>query len=260
MRSILVTGGTGRLGSEVVTQLLDRGHTVRIASRRPCPADPRTEWATVDYRANTGVTEAVDGADAIVHTAGSMRVPVDQRLIDAIRHTGGAPHLVYISIVGVDRVPMFYYRSKLAAERQFASTGLPLTILRATQFHDLVRLLLAGLTRLPVLAVPRIPVQPIDVADVATRLADLATGPPQGRADDIGGPEVAPFPDLARQYLAAARLRRPITAISMPGKVFRAYRDGGHLARERVLPGATFADYLATRSDLTGLGYRPATR
>lgn len=257
MSSILITGGTGCLGSTVVSRLLDAGHEVRVASRRQQPSGALLpySWATVDYRSGVGLAAAVDGVDAIVHCAGSMRVPVDRNLIAAARR--GKQHLVYISIVGVDRVPMAYYRSKLAAERLIENSGLPYTILRATQFHDLVRVVLAGLARMPVMPVPDLRFQPIDVGDVAARLAELAAGSPAGRVPDIGGPEIHALPDLARTYLGATGRHRPIMPFRLPGKVFAGYRDGGHLAQEHATAGRTFADYLAAHDNPAALSYRP---
>src|SRR5690606_40293414 len=113
-------------------------------------------------------------------------------LIDAARRQG-APHLIYISIVGVDKIPYGYYQRKLAVERLIEASGLPYTILRTTQFHTLPDMALNVLTKVPgVAALPRgLRVQPIDVGEVAERLADLAlAGGPAGRVDDMGGPEV----------------------------------------------------------------------
>jgi uncharacterized protein YbjT (DUF2867 family) len=257
MSSILVTGGTGCLGSAVVSRLLDAGHDVRVASRRQRPSDVSLpySWATVDYRSGVGLAPAVAGVDAIVHCAGSMRVPVDRNLVAAARR--GGPHLVYISIVGVDRVPMAYYRSKLAAERLIEKSGLPHTILRATQFHDLIRLMLAALARIPVMPVPDMRIQPVDVGDVAARLADLAVGAPAGRVADMGGPEIHALPGLARSYLRVTGRNRPVVPFRLPGKVFAGYRAGGHLAPGHATGARTFEDYLAAQSNPAALSYRP---
>lgn len=261
MSAILVTGGTGCLGSAVVSRLLDAGHDVRIASRRPQPdrVSLPYRWATVDYRSGAGLGRAVDGVDAIVHCATSMRVPVEQNLIDAARRAG-RPHLVYISIVGVDRIPMVYYRSKLASERLIEQSGLPNTILRATQFHDLIRLVVAALARSPLMLVPDLRFQPVDVGVVADRLVELAAASPVGRAPEVGGPEVRALPDLAREYLQVTGRRRPVVPFRLPGKVFGGYRDGHHLAPANAAPGRTFTDYLAAHHDPAALSYRPESR
>lgn len=93
---------------------------------------------------------------------------------------------MHISIVGVDRVPLDFCRSRLAAEWVIENSGLPWTILRTTQFHDLIRFLLAALARLPVMFVPDFSFQPIDVREVAGRLVEIATGAPAGHVPDTG--------------------------------------------------------------------------
>jgi uncharacterized protein YbjT (DUF2867 family) len=117
-------------------------------------------------------------------------------------------------------------------------------VLRATQFHDLIAALLRMLAKQPVLAVPSLSFQPVDVREVGERLASLALGQPAGRAPDFGGPQVRPLPDLARSYLAIAGKRRPILPVRLPGRVFRAYRAGSHLAPEHADGTVTFEQYL----------------
>lgn len=262
MKTILVTGGTGTLGRAVVHRLTGTGHDVRVLSRRPAPGDPAPyRWFTGDLSTGAGLDAAVSGVDAIVHCATEFpRFGRDLRgtrnLIDAARRAG-SPHLVYVSIVGVDRVPTRYYRVKLAAERLVEGSGLPWTILRATQFHDLVRYMLDLLSRPPVMPVPAgVRVQPVDVADVAARLADLVTAGPAGRAPDMGGPRIQTAGELARAYLRASGRRRPIVPFALPGRVSGGYRAGGHLAPGHADGRITFEEYLAGRPRLRG-PYRP---
>lgn len=187
MSLILVTGGTGVLGRAVVRHLLDSGHQVRLASRRPPLAGPRPyAWSTVDYRSGDGLDTALNAADSVIHCAGDFRGEVDRALLTALQAAGG-PHLVYISIVGVDRIPLAYYRLKLAAEQAIETSNVPYTILRTTQFHDLIRCMFAAAARLPVMLVPDLSVQPIAVRDVAVRLVELAVRRPSGHARDLGG-------------------------------------------------------------------------
>ena len=170
---ILVTGGTGTLGRVVVQRLTDQGRQVRVLSRRPAPAkaDPAA-WATGDLRAGRGIDAAVAGADVIVHCAtGRGDVAAARLLVDAARRAG-RPHLVYISIVGVDRIPVGYYKSKFAVEGLVENSGLPWTVLRATQFHQLIQRGCEILARLPVLPVPSgTAFQPIEAGEVAVRMA-----------------------------------------------------------------------------------------
>ncbi|WP_369245172.1 SDR family oxidoreductase [Streptomyces sp. R41] len=244
MTTILVTGGTGTLGRLVAERLRADGHEVRVLSRH-------TQPYAVDLReGGAGLDAAVAGVDAIVHCATTPRGG-DERaaahLIAAARRAG-VPHLVYISIVGVDVVPLGYYRTKLAVEKLVEESGLGWTILRTTQFHDLVVQLLATMARLPVLHLPAgVSDQPIEVAEVADRLASLAVGAPAGRADDMGGPEVRTFPSLARAYLRAAGKRRPLFNVRLVGKTYRAFRGGGHLTPGQAVGKGTFEEYLAAR-------------
>src|SRR5204862_3314163 len=119
---------------------------------------------------------------------------------------GGVQHLVYISVVGAERIPvesfvdraMFgYFASKLAAERVVADSGLPWTTLRATQFHDLILLVAQQMAKLPVIPVPAgFRFQPVDAGEVADRLVELALGAPAGLAPDIAGPRGCTVPGL----------------------------------------------------------------
>ncbi|WP_093798959.1 SDR family oxidoreductase [Streptomyces sp. Wb2n-11] len=248
----LVTGGTGTLGRPLVDRLLAEGAAVRVMSRRPRRADddrPYT-WAVCDLASGKGLGAAVEGAETIVHCATNARndVATTRRLIDAARRAGG-PHLVYISIVGVDRVPFFSYDAKLAAERLVEGSGLPWTILRATQFHDLVATMTLAQRRLPVTLVPAgLRFQPVEVTEVAGRLAELARSAPAGRVPDMGGPEVRDARDLAASALRAAGRRRRLVPVRLPGKAFRAYRAGGHLAPDRAVGTVTFEEYLERRA------------
>lgn len=244
MTTILVTGGTGTLGRLVAERLRADGHEVRVLSRhtQPYAVDLREGGAALDA--------AVEGVDTVVHCATTQTGGDEKaaaRLIEAARRAG-VGHLVYISIVGVDDVPFPYYRAKLAVERQVEGSGLGWTILRATQFHDLLVRLFQGLSRSPVVPLPAgVPDQPIEVAEVADRLAELAAGPPAGRVDDMGGPEVRTFDSLARAYLKATGRRRAVVGVPLWGKAYRAFRTGGHLTPERAVGKGTFEEHLARR-------------
>ncbi|HEX6446713.1 MAG TPA: NAD(P)H-binding protein [Streptosporangiales bacterium] len=255
---VLVTGGTGALGRVVVERLLAGGHDVTVASRRARAADAvgPPGWTTVDWRTGAGLDTALAGVDTVVHCAHSYRgIDLEQRLVDAARRAG-EPHVVYVSIVGVERIPFFYYRAKLAAERLLAASGLPWSVLRATQFHDLVREMLALALRAPVLPVLDVCVQPVDVTDVAARLAELATGEPAGYAGELGGPEVRRMRELARTYLRSTGHSRPLVPVRLPGRTFRAFRAGANLTPDRALGTVTFENYLRRHSEPATTSYR----
>ena len=142
-----------------------------------------------------------------------------RHLVEAASRAG-ARHLVYISVVGADRIPvvsgidraMFgYFGSKLAAERVVADSGLPWTTLRATQFHDLMLMTVQRMAKLPVIPVPAgFRFQPIDAGEVADRLVELALGAPAGLVPDMAGPRVYEMAELVRGYLRARGKHRLI--------------------------------------------------
>jgi uncharacterized protein YbjT (DUF2867 family) len=185
----------------------------------------------------------------IVHCAtGLGDAGATRHLIESARRAG-SPHLAYISIVGVDRIPIGYYKSKLQAEGLVENSGLPWTVLRATQFHQLILRGCQALARLPVMLVPvGTAFQPVDAREVASRLAGIATGSAAGRVPDIGGPEVRDAADLARTYLEAHGRHRPVRPVRLPGAVASGYRRGAHLAPDHATGRVTFTEFLAERS------------
>jgi uncharacterized protein YbjT (DUF2867 family) len=256
---ILVTGGTGRLGRLVVRRLREAGRPVRALSRRGGEADDGTELVTGDLATGEGIEAAVEGVETIVHCAGTAGTAKgdDEKTRNLIRAAlpAGARHLVFISVVGADRIPVVssvdratfgYFASKLAAERVVANSSLPWTTLRATQFHDLVLTAARQMARLPVIPVPRgFRFQPVDADEVAARLEELALGEPAGLVPDIAGPRVYDAEELLRAYLRAMRKRRAIIRLPLPGKAAAAVRAGAALAPDRALGRRTWEEFLA---------------
>lgn len=253
---VLVTGGTGTVGRIVVDQLTAAGKDVRVLSRGRRPnqrAD--VEHVVGDVQTGAGLDAALDGVDTIVHC-----VYPTENLVAAAKRAG-SPHLLYVSIVGIDRVPFAFYRRMLANERTIAESGVPWTVLRATQFHDLIAFVLRVLAKPPVMALPSgLKFQPVDVRDVGDRLAGLALGEPIGRAPDFGGPQARTLDDLARSYLAIAGRRRPMAPIRLPGKVFGGICGGGLLTPEHAAGTITFEQYLEEQQAAGRLPYRDAIR
>ncbi|MGE0842192.1 SDR family oxidoreductase [Pseudonocardia sp.] len=239
---ILVTGGTGTLGRALVEHLRHDGHAPRVLSRTA------GEGRIVgDLRTGAGIDDAVRGADVVVHCATAPRGDADttRTLVDAAARAGN-PHLLYVSIVGIDAVPLGYYRAKLAAERVVTGSALPWTILRATQFHDLLATMFAAGSRTGVLPVLKAtPFQPVDVTDVAAHVAALAVAPAVGRADDFGGPQVRDMADLGRAWLAATGTRRRVVGLRLPGAIARGFRSGAHTTPSHTDGTVTFEQFLA---------------
>ncbi|WP_181772834.1 SDR family oxidoreductase [Amycolatopsis pittospori] len=249
-KPILVTGGTGDLGRQVVRRLVAEGRPVRVMSRRPRPSDEPYEWAQCDLRTGDGLAAAVDGVSVIIHCASTLGrgdEQVTRNLVEAARRAG-SPHLVYISIVGIDVIRFFYYNEKLASEKVVEESGLPWTVLRATQFHDLVARASAVQRRLPVTFMPSgFRFQPVSTGDVADRLVTLASGGPSERVADMGGPEVRTARDLAEAYHRSTGRRKRIVSVWLPGKVSRAFRAGGNLTPDNATGTGTFEEFLASR-------------
>ena len=255
---ILVTGGTGTLGRLVVPRLLDAGHDVRVLSRRAREPGAGVELVTGDLATGEGIDAAVEGAEIIVHCAGGPKGDGDKaRHLVRAASRAGVRHLVNISVVGADRVPvtsridraMFgYFASKLAAERAVASSGLPWTTLRATQFHDLLLLTVRQLAKLPVIPVPAgFRFQPVDSAEVAARLVDLALSPPAGLVPDLAGPRVEEMTTLLRSYLRARGRHRRIVPVHIPGDAARALRAGANLSPDHPAGHRTWEEFLAAQ-------------
>jgi uncharacterized protein YbjT (DUF2867 family) len=248
--SILLTGGTGTLGRLVTPLLRDAGCKVRVLSRHSYESGDGIEYVTGDLLKGEGIEPAVDGAEIILHVAGAPKGD-DEATRNLVRAASraGMRHLVYISVIGADRVPLGYFRSKLGAERAVADSGLPWTTLRAAQFHDLVLTLAQKMAKLPVIPIPGgLRFQPVDAREVAARLVELTLDKPAGLVPDLAGPKVYEMADLIRGYLRARGKRRLMMPVRIPGEAGRAYRAGENLSLEGSAVGKrTWEDFLAER-------------
>ena len=256
---ILVTGGTGGLGRRVVPRLREAGREVRVLSRHAHDSTPGIEYVLGDLARDQRVEAAVEGAQVVVHCAASGKIGEDtaqiRNLVRAAERAG-VQHLLNISVVGADRIPVVsgvdralfaYFASQLAVERTVAESALPWTNLRATQFYDgFILLMVQGMAKLPVIPVPSgFRFQPVDAGEVAARLVELTLATPSGQAPDIAGPRVYEAAELLRGYLKAVRKRRLLVPISMPGGAARAIRAGANLAPDRAVGRRTWEEFLA---------------
>jgi uncharacterized protein YbjT (DUF2867 family) len=252
-----ITGAGGRLGRRVV----------RVAQRaegdevRQLSDFAGNDYLVVDLPSGNGLREALAGVEVVVHTASSPRR--DPWHVDVVgaRHLAAAVdrsslrHLVFISIVGVDRIPYDYYHAKFAAEQVLRASGIPLTIVRSTQFHSFVDELFLERRRGPLVAVPSgWRLQPVDTDEVAEHLWQIALGEPTDEVREFAGPEELASQDVARlwaeQWYAEHRVeaaRRPrVVPVRLPGKASAAFRKGHALpGLDAVLGRATYAEHLA---------------
>jgi len=236
---IVVTGSTGQLGRPTAAALAEAGAEVRgLARHGEVPAD---------LLSGVGVDAAFAGADTVVHAA-TMNGRKDLRLaanLVSAAQKAGVGHIVLVSIVGIDRIPLGFYKDRLAIEELVASSGVPFTIQRATQFHSFVERFFTSQRFSPVVFTPALRVQPIAVEEVGARLAELALGEPQGRVADIGGPETRTVRDLYAEWREATHGRRRAVPVRLPGKLFAAFDAGANLCApfgERL-----FGGYLAEK-------------
>ncbi|GAA0616924.1 NAD(P)-binding oxidoreductase [Streptomyces crystallinus] len=249
--TILVTGGTGTLGGHVVPRLLEAGHHVRVLSRHAREDVGGIEYVTADLLRTEGVDLAVEGADTVLHLAGGPKG--DERAtrnLVAAASRAGVRHLVYISVIGADRVPLGWFGTKRESEQAVRASGIPWTALRAAQFYDLILLMAQKMSRLPVVPVPAgLRFQPVDVRDVADRLVRLTLDVPTGQAPDLAGPREYGMDELLRTYLQARGTRRLLVPVPMPGKAGRAYRAGENLSTDgTAMRGErTWEEFLAER-------------
>ncbi|MFE2037110.1 SDR family oxidoreductase [Streptomyces scopuliridis] len=244
MATILVTGATGTLGTPTVARLRAADQDVRALNRRRGPG-----LVTGDLLSGAGIPEAVSGVHTVLHLAtgrGRKDVVAARTLLDAARDARVA-HFVFVSIVGVENIPLGYYRDKVTAERLVTASTLPYTILRATQFHSLVDELFGAQRLSPVLFAPSVTLQPIAVEEVADRLTELTGSGPAGRVPDIGGPEPRAVRELARAWARARGSRRGVLPLKLPGRTFAGYAAGHALVPGPPYGQVTFEEYLARR-------------
>ena len=253
MTRVLVTGGTGSLGRQLVPRLERAGHTVRVMSRRK-PDPSVREWMQVDLSTGARLEQAVDSMQVIVHCATSpiratRIVDVDgtRKLLEYAR-TANVAHFIYISIVGIDRVPYPYYQHKLAAEQVVENSRVPHTILRATQFHALLDTWLSPLVRFPFAFLPTdFQFQPMDEGECADRLVECVRDDARGRVPDVGGPEVLRLGDIARSWMRAQNKIPRIVHLPVPGKIALGFRNGYTMVPQNPYGKITWEQWLKSK-------------
>jgi uncharacterized protein YbjT (DUF2867 family) len=243
---IAIVGGSGTLGRPVTEQLRARGHEARVLSRNSAdhPVDLRTGAGLAAALADCEVV--VDASNASGKAAATL-VEGSARLL-AAEQRAGVRHHVCVSIVGCDRVPLGYYQVKTRQEQVVRSGPVPWTIVRATQFHELVAGMLAPAARWGVLPAPKARLQTVAAAEAATAVADVAEAEPTRGQLEVAGPEVREVAELARTWRSVTGRRALLLPVPLPGKLGRALRAGGLCSDQPDVRGElTFADWLARR-------------
>lgn len=249
MSQVLVTGAAGTLGTTLVARLADRGHHVRALIRhRSADFPPTVQVAQGDVRSPADLRQAVTGVDTVVHAATSAfrQAKVTEiegtRAMLAAAEPAGA-HVIYPSIVGVDRLSGTYYRAKWQAE-QLVAAARNTTIQRATQLHPTLDKMLSH-HLFPVTA--HLAFQPLDPRDLADCLVGLVEAGPAGRAEDIGGPEVLALRDLVAARRAATSQRTMLIPVPALGPL-RPLDAGHHLSPGDARGQITWHQWLSRTS------------
>lgn len=245
---ITVFGATGQIGSKVVELLTEAGHDV-VAAARGTGADVVT---------GEGLDAALTGADVLVDVTNSPSFDDDPvlafftassaNLVAAAKRTG-VGHYVALSIVGVDDLPdSGYMRAKVVQERTIASSGLPYSIVRATQFDEFAEMITGSLLVDDEVHAPDALIQPIAAADVSAVVARVAAAPPLDGILNLGGPDKMSFADMARSVLAAQGADTPVV-VDAAATYFGTSVDDSSLVTSdgAELAPTRFADWLATR-------------
>jgi uncharacterized protein YbjT (DUF2867 family) len=264
---VLVTGGTGALGRHAVRHLVDLGAGVRVLSRGAAAgaAPFGVEWVRGDLTSRAQLARALRGVDAILHLATDPAQPgadiVQTQVLVTGARKAGIGRLVVPSIVGIDRIPFGYYRTKVAVEEVVRASGLRWMIVRSTQFHSLIDGYLAALAslHLPVLLPENLQFQTIDEAEVGERLAEATLSRAEGYDRPLAGPErlslgvmAAAWKEIRRGRLMALPLAAPESTQSnslWPAPLLEAYRVGATLPTGYFTAGrVTWREYLQRTS------------
>ncbi|MPY31260.1 SDR family oxidoreductase [Streptomyces adustus] len=242
----VVIGGTGLIGSKVVRKLDDHGHEA-------VPASPKTGVNTLT---GEGLAEVLQGAQVVIDVSNSPSYE-DEAVMHFFRTSttnllqaaaeAGVTHYVALSIVGTDRLPENgYFRAKLAQEKLIKASGLPYSVVHATQFFEFMNGIADSATEGDTVRIAPVKFQPIHSDDVATAVARTAAGTPLDGTVEIAGPDTFRFDELVRDVLTAQN--DPRTVVADP----HAPYFGSELQEASLVPGAgaqlagtRFADWFA---------------
>lgn len=259
MAAILVTGGTGTLGSQLVQQLCYQGLDVGLITTRAHVDLPSgAKIYSGDLSHPSGIRNAVEDASVIIHCASK---PLDARTVD-LQGTKNLlecadrrklRHFVYVSIAGVDRSQYPYYAIKHEVEKMVQASGVPWSVLRATQFHDLVlnRFIkpFDGGDGAPVSVPKGMRFQSIDVREVALRLQQLAMSAPLTSTETIGGPEILTIEEMMRIYLQVQGRDTALLPGDVNGERYDVFRSGINIDPQWTYGKITWENFLRNRVD-----------
>ncbi|PYI67186.1 NmrA family transcriptional regulator [Arthrobacter livingstonensis] len=261
---IAVAGGTGTAGCAVVADAVGRGFSVRALSRHvPAAADPKrvagADYLAADFRTGGGVAQALAGVDALVETLDARTGPLLKALsattvaVLAAAQRAGVSRCVLLTIVNAAECSMGYYQVQASRARSYESSGVPATVVYATQFHNLVAGLFSTGAKVGIIpAFSGVSFQPIATADVARLLVDEAVAgldPNVARHRSVlaGGPSVWPMKAMAEQWKSAMGRHGVVTSMPLPGAFGTYLRAGRNLVPEAAVGRVEFSEWLQSR-------------
>jgi uncharacterized protein YbjT (DUF2867 family) len=228
---IVVIGGSGLIGSRLVTKLREQGHKAVAASPN----------SGVNSLTGEGLAEALKGASVVVDVTNSPSwedaavmkfFETSTRNLLAYGAAAGVKHHVALSVVGTERLlASGFFRAKMAQENLIKASSIPYTIIRATQFFEFVKGIADFSTEGNKIRLPTALIQPMAADDVASAVGRVATGAPVNGTLEVGGPEKFGLDELVRQFLAARKDPREV----VPDP--QALYYGVKLSESTLLPG-----------------------
>lgn len=238
---IVVIGGSGLIGSRLVSNLRERGHEVLSASPR----------SGVNAVTGEGLPQAIAGADVVVDVSNSPSFE-DQAVLEffqastrnlmAAEERAGVKHHVALSVIGNDRLPdSGYMRAKVAQEKFITTSKIPYTIVRATQFFEFVEAIAGSGTIGDEIHLPPALMQPIAAVDVSAALTDVAVAKPVNGIIELAGPEAIPMDELIRRFLKFKPDSRRVVTDT------KAHYFGTAVDNRSLVPGGSSARLGSTR-------------
>ena len=248
---ILVTGSTGQLGSVLLNQLKGSDYKVKITSRRKPGRMGHFEWVYSDLLSGEGLEEVVKDVDVLIHAATSptknsknIEVTGFENFLSKLKHI---KHFIYPSIVGIEEIPLKYYKLKYEAEL-LKNSSIPYTIVRATQFHGFVENLFLSKPLFKRYVIPgSIKFQSISVDEFAKHLIDLINKGPQGRTNTFGGPVIMTLREMAELKIKTNNETNKIFNIFLPGKLYKSFCDGKNTNSFQIAGRITFEEHLGNK-------------
>jgi uncharacterized protein YbjT (DUF2867 family) len=248
---VLVTGATGQLGLALLKQLKDTDYQIKITSRNK-PENVNFDWVYSDFLTGEGFEEAINDIDVVIHTATSPRKNSDIIDVSGLKKfldlSQDIKHFIYPSIVGIEDIPMKYYRNKYQAEYLLNNSSVPHSTVRSTQFHSFVENLFLTKPLLKRYLVPGdIKFQSVDVEDFAAHLIQMINVGPQGKTADFGGPEILTLREMAKMKIKVNNESNKVVTFSFPGKLYRALVEGKNTNEHQKAGKITFGEFLRNR-------------